>query len=62
MIKPYESWDDDWHTLLWVCDTKEESAIAFTYAKKIASYHPEAKVRRRYESNRWIIKVTFLDL
>jgi len=62
MIKPYERWDDDLHTLLWVCNTKEESSKVLAYAKKIAEYHSDAKISKRHESRGWIVEVTFLDL
>lgn len=62
MIKPYESWDDDMHTLKWVCDTKAESAKAMAYAKKIAEYHPGATISKRHESRGWIVELTFLDI
>ena len=63
MIKHYEKWDDDWHTLEWVCDTEEEADRAMQYAQYVADTYGELSTTEKwYEKGVWIVEVTYLDL
>ena len=63
MIKTYELWDDDWHTLKWVCDTEEEADRAMQYAQYVADTYGELSTTEKwYEKGVWHIEVTYLDL